>query len=177
MSRQYESMRDAIQREIIEPIENGSLVLGHGAAAEYDINAIAEAVLEGRTDENGRYYIAPKEDVDFWAAVESAAYYLDGSAKESVDGAWKGEGWYQIAYSDSGQKYDARWYEQEDQLVADFIGAYSSASEFHLPYCDYLGDGDEPDYGLDLNAEMADMREVSGSVDDRADAPQKDNGR
>ena len=71
MIRLYESIDEAIQREIIEPIENGAV---SDVASEFDIDAIAEAVLEGQTDENGRYYIAPKEDVDFWDVVEKAAY-------------------------------------------------------------------------------------------------------
>lgn len=60
-----------------------------------------------------------------------------------VDAIWQGEGWYRIAYSD-GLKWQALWYEYPFALREDYESAYQSASEFHLPYIDYLGDGDQP---------------------------------
>lgn len=70
----YSTKNDAVQAEIIDPIE----ATGEASAAEFDIDAIANAVLEfhdardeqgtQRLDEMGYY-----PDVDeqtFWAVVE-----------------------------------------------------------------------------------------------------------
>lgn len=84
MERRYTDINEAVQREIIDPIEAGSLVLGKGAEDEYDIDALADALIEGRTDENGQYYLTLKEDVDFWEEVQRAAYPLF----EDADGNW-----------------------------------------------------------------------------------------
>lgn len=84
MERRYTDINEAVQREIIDPIEAGSLVLGKGAEAEYNIDALADALIEGWTDENGQYFLTLKEDVDFWEAVERAAYPLF----EDADGNW-----------------------------------------------------------------------------------------
>ena len=55
----YATRDEAIYREIVEPIE-----AGEATAAEYNIDAIADAVLLGHEDG-----YALDEDVDFWAAV------------------------------------------------------------------------------------------------------------
>ena len=56
----YTTRDEAIHREIIEPIEAGD-----ATAAEYNIDAIADAVL---LDYDNGY--APDPEVDFWAVVE-----------------------------------------------------------------------------------------------------------
>lgn len=62
-----------------------------------------------------------------------------------VKSMWQGEGWYRIAYSD-GLKWDLHWYEYPIELREVYQSAYRSATEFHLPYIEYFGDGVEPDY-------------------------------
>lgn len=56
----YSTKDEAIEREIITPIENGE-----ATREEYDIDAIAEAVID--SDDRNRYYV--REDVDFWDVV------------------------------------------------------------------------------------------------------------
>lgn len=56
----YSTKDQAIEREIITPIENGE-----AAREEYDIDAIAEAVID--SDEDNNYFV--REDVDFWGVV------------------------------------------------------------------------------------------------------------
>lgn len=59
----YTTRQEAIDREIIEPIE-----AGEATAAEFDIDAIADAVLLGYEDG-----YALDEDADFWAVVAENA--------------------------------------------------------------------------------------------------------
>ncbi|EKF22969.1 hypothetical protein C731_2972 [Mycolicibacterium hassiacum DSM 44199] len=56
---------EAIQREIIEPIEAAGPDVAR--AEDYDIEAIADAVLD--TDERGRWHLAVDSD-EFWRVVE-----------------------------------------------------------------------------------------------------------
>lgn len=66
-------------------------------------------------------------------------------ANDYVNSIWQGEGWYQINYSDGGQSYDAIWYEDRWMLTDDYSGAHYGATECHLPYIEYLGDGEAPE--------------------------------
>lgn len=59
----YTTRDEAIQREIVEPIEAGD-----ATATEFDVDSIADAVL---SDHNEGY--AVREDVDFWAVVAENA--------------------------------------------------------------------------------------------------------
>lgn len=59
----YTTRQDAINAEVIAPIE-----AGEATAAEYDIDAIADAVLLGYEDG-----YALNGDVDFWEVVASHA--------------------------------------------------------------------------------------------------------
>lgn len=63
------------------------------------------------------------------------------------NGEWKGEGWYRIAFSDSGMDWTSDgpiWIDSEPDFDAEMESAYGTATETHLPYADYLGDGDSP---------------------------------
>lgn len=60
---------------------------------------------------------------------------------------WRGDGWYRIAYSDGGQdatNEGAVWYEFRNDLEDDLEVAYEYATETHLPFIEYMGDGDKP---------------------------------
>jgi hypothetical protein len=59
----YTTRNEAIEREIIAAIEAGD-----ASASEYDIEAIADAVLGDYSD---GYTV--REDVDFWAVVAESA--------------------------------------------------------------------------------------------------------
>lgn len=63
-TRRYVTRQDAIYREIVEPIENGE-----ATADEYDIDAIADAVLGDY--EQGFACIVDHDE--FWSAVEKNA--------------------------------------------------------------------------------------------------------
>lgn len=56
----YSTKDQAIENEIINAIE-----AGEASRDEYDIDAIAEAVID--SDDRNRYYA--REDVDFWEIV------------------------------------------------------------------------------------------------------------
>ena len=58
---------------------------------------------------------------------------------------WYGEGWYGIGWSDGGTYGEVRWYETYRELERDYDAAYGESSETHLPFVDFLGDGDEPE--------------------------------
>lgn len=64
--------------------------------------------------------------------------------KQEAIKAWQGEGWYQICWSDGGQKWDAVWFENDEDLEENLASAYEGATETHLPYIEYMGEGDEP---------------------------------
>lgn len=68
MTTKYTTRDEAIQREIVEPIE--ASVLGINARDEYDIESIANAVLG---DYEAGYACQVSSD-EFWAIVEAAAY-------------------------------------------------------------------------------------------------------
>ena len=69
MTTTYTTYKDAVQREVIEPIEAAGEDVVADAWAEYDIEAIADAILEYR---DGRY--VPVVDTDeFWRIVEKHA--------------------------------------------------------------------------------------------------------
>lgn len=61
----YTTRTEAIDREIIQPIENGD-----ATAAEFDIDAIADEVLG--THEQG--YALQVDETDFWTIVEKHAH-------------------------------------------------------------------------------------------------------
>ena len=64
----YTTRNEAIEFEIVAAIESGD-----AAADEFDIEAIAEAVLT--TEGDGTHYRwVLGEDVDFWAVVAANAY-------------------------------------------------------------------------------------------------------
>lgn len=76
-SRRYSTRNDAIQREIIEPLEASGerqhdydLVSGVVAPHDYDIAAIADEVLGGYEDGFARLVT----DDEFWASVARHAY-------------------------------------------------------------------------------------------------------
>lgn len=56
----YSTKDEAIEREIIDPIENGD-----ATRDEYDIDAIADQVID--SDEDNNYFV--RDDVDFWGIV------------------------------------------------------------------------------------------------------------
>lgn len=57
--------------------------------------------------------------------------YKDYIANNEI---WQGEGFYRIAFSDSGQAYGGKWYEDEEDLANDFDGAEASETESHRAY-------------------------------------------
>lgn len=66
------------------------------------------------------------------------------------DSEWQGEGWYRIAYSDGGQDWTNEgpiWIENRVGFDEEMKIASAGATEFHLPYAEYMGDGDEPKEG------------------------------
>lgn len=63
----YTTRDEAIYREIVEPIENGDV---NDAAAEYDIDAIADEVL-GSYSQGFACQVTPE---DFWDVVARYAY-------------------------------------------------------------------------------------------------------
>ena len=61
---------------------------------------------------------------------------------------WEGEGWYAIRFSDGGMDWTNDgpvWFEVEDDLVDEYMAAWDAATETHVPYVEYKGDGDKPD--------------------------------
>lgn len=56
----YATKDEAVENEIIRAIE-----AGEAGRDEYDIDAIAEAVID--SDEGNNYYV--RDDVDFWDVV------------------------------------------------------------------------------------------------------------
>ena len=57
---------------------------------------------------------------------------------------WKGEGYYSVKFSDGGQDFTNNgpvWLEDEDDLAALYESAWTTATEAHLPYVEYIGQG------------------------------------
>lgn len=66
-----------------------------------------------------------------------------------VDG-WQREGWYRIGWSDGGMDWTsdgAIWLDAKQSLYNELACAESESTETHLPYAEWLGDGDEPNEG------------------------------
>jgi len=81
MTQTYTTRDEAIQREIIEPIEAAGPDVAR--AEDYDVDAIACEVLA--VDERGRWHLAVDSDDEFWRAVEAHATYRVEVADEAVD--------------------------------------------------------------------------------------------
>lgn len=61
---------------------------------------------------------------------------------------WKGEGWYRVGWSDGGMDWTnngPNWYDSERELEDEMFFANQNATDTHIPYAEYLGDGDEPE--------------------------------
>lgn len=57
---------------------------------------------------------------------------------------WKGEGYYSVKFSDGGQDFTNDgpvWLEDEDDLVALYESAWTTATETHVPYVECEGMG------------------------------------
>ena len=60
---------------------------------------------------------------------------------------WRGEGWYRIGFSDGGQDWTNDgpvWVESKSNLREMIADARRNETETHLAWCEYMGDGDEP---------------------------------
>ena len=68
MGTKYSTRDEAIEREIVEPIETSGVV--KDARAEYDVNGIAGEVLEPYVTAGNQYYWRRTVDHDaFWQSV------------------------------------------------------------------------------------------------------------
>jgi hypothetical protein len=66
---------------------------------------------------------------------------------DDSNSAWKGDGWYYVGWSDGGMGWTsdgAIWCDGIWDLRDELDAAYDSATETHLPWVEYLGDGEEP---------------------------------
>lgn len=98
------------------------------------------------------------------------------AARRDVDECWKGEGWYDIRWSDGGCFGDPRFYYDEDDLLGDLVSAYDESTDTHLPYPEFIWDGERPhftsmnwDTGLSSYLDMTDI-EYARLPEDRKDA-------
>lgn len=67
--------------------------------------------------------------------------------EHETNGCWKGEGWYNIGWSDGGMDWTNEgpvWFEAKTSLEEEIEAASAVATETHIPYAEYMGDEDEP---------------------------------
>ena len=60
---------------------------------------------------------------------------------------FRGEGWYYVGYSDESMSWTnegAVWCDSLRAFLELMNGANAAATEYHLPYAEYLGDGEQP---------------------------------
>lgn len=135
---------------IYQELESGELFrIGD---ADYELDEETGEVIEigGYADQRYVHGRDIKELADSIKAKMGADWiaFLEGNEmdiKQETIKAWQGEGWYQICWSDGGQKWDAVWFENDEDLEENLASAYESATETHLPYIEYMGEGDEPE--------------------------------
>lgn len=75
---------------------------------------------------------------EVWHVVE------DPTPTPSMDG-YEGEGWYTVSYSDGGQDYTNDgpvWVEDVLSFAELMAGAMESATDTHLPYAEFRGNGE-----------------------------------
>lgn len=136
---------------IYQELEDGEIIQIGDAGYELDEETGEVIEIGGYADQR---YVHGRDLKELAQSIKAkmGCYWVDileGNEleiKQEVYGAWQGESWYQVWWSDGGQAYDAYWYENGVDLEDDLVGAYGDATEAHLPYIEYLGDGDEPEW-------------------------------
>lgn len=82
-----------------------------------------------------------------YAGYEDASHICEWfqSASDDADAEWEGEGWYAVRWSDGGSwtNEGPLWLDGRDELRDELYAAYQESTETHLPYSEYLGDGDD----------------------------------
>ena len=107
---------------------------------DFDVYEMVEELYQYDEDEEG--FVA-REGVDFWEVAQK----YDTTGEEAAEG-WEGEGWYNVYYSDGGEpatNNGAVWCDTVNDLAGLISSANISKTEFHLPYVEFAGNGDEPE--------------------------------
>ena len=102
-----------------------------------------------------------------YEGFEDVTYVLETAerARDDAAAAWEGDGWYEIGWSDGGTYGEPRWYDTQDELNGDLECAYFESTETHLPYAEFLWDGEMPPFTKEvweqgLGAYLDSMSEV-----------------
>lgn len=111
-------------------------------ADDYDLAGVFDDLREDGiiTFDGTGYAWATDEDGDP-VGIDVESYFEPRDVSE-----WRkhGEGWYRLGWSDGGASGDSAWYDNVDDYSSDLHAAYGRATETHLPYLQWMGDGEEP---------------------------------
>lgn len=130
MYQSYEDVSDLYRPTLFEEYELEAY-LGD-FVEDYDVEGICQEVTIIR---DGKRYWKQMQDSDFEQIIRK---------HEMI---WEGEGWYRIGWSDGGMDWTSNgpvWFESEDQLTDEYMAAWNDATDTHLPFVEYKGNGDEP---------------------------------
>lgn len=109
---------------------------------EFDTVEAAEAYM----DEHG-LFITGDDGLDFHVSEWPEGLWLivNALSRDTLMQDWQGEGWYAFTWSDNGQEWEPCWFETFDGFARECSSAWAAATEFHLPVCSYMGDGEQPE--------------------------------
>ena len=132
MYQSYEDVSDLYRPTLFEEYELEAY-LGD-FVDDYDAEGIIQEVTFVR--DGKRYWKPEMQDSDEFEQIVRKHEII-----------WEGEGWYRIGWSDGGMNWTSNgsvWFESEDQLTDEYMAAWNDATDTHLPFVEYKGDGDEP---------------------------------
>ena len=150
----------------LDDIEAEAMEQAHEAAARQLISAYAEAIGDAVTEDDPEAIAAhqvAREAIGYTTATEEQRATVDAMVQAIADRAtgdpdedrytraeqdaaqdWSGEGWYSLGYSDGATDTNPRYWEGRDELASEYAEMYRTATDTHLPTCEYYGDGEEP---------------------------------
>lgn len=91
--------------------------------------------------------ITGNNDLDFHVSEWPEGLWLivNALSRDTLMQDWQGEGWYSFTWSDNGQEWEPRWFDMFNEFARECSSAWATATEFHLPVCSYMGDGEQPE--------------------------------
>lgn len=107
---------------------------------DFDTDAMFDELY--RYDEATESFVE-NDNVDFWAVANK--YDMTADQAEEV---WEGEGWYNVAYTDGGMPATSDgpiWCDSINDLAGLFSMANHTKNDWHMPYAEFQGNGDEPE--------------------------------
>lgn len=129
-----------MEKRIYQDYELEALI-GFENLNRFDFSAVRDSLTD--VDEHGDRFWKDLDADAVNAVIADHDCYPYGLAL--AEKAWRGEGWYMVAWSDGGVNWEPVWHETLDGLAdTDATAAYVFAEGKHQPYIEYLGCGDSP---------------------------------